>query len=188
MTNTCVLSVAALIYLCIHIVYFRDVTEGTFFQLYCKDKRKTLQLFLMKDCRWVGLTICIYVPEFEFTIAGMPALSPDQPLLHLHNECVPSKQSPYVAEWATTAYTKALYVQNADLRLFGWMWWMRVERQCATDSTMSLNAAAPWPRAHRTNSRYVAQCPPAELASEKRDSSLQPGQLFWWKKSVRRYF
>ncbi|XP_014680051.1 PREDICTED: uncharacterized protein LOC106820002, partial [Priapulus caudatus] len=51
-----------------------DITDGMLFLVYCKDERKALQLFLMKDCRWVGMVICIYEPEFEFVVAVLAAL------------------------------------------------------------------------------------------------------------------
>ncbi|XP_014676651.1 PREDICTED: uncharacterized protein LOC106816539 [Priapulus caudatus] len=93
----------------------RDITHGMLFLVYCKDERKALQLFLMKDCRWIGMTICIYEPEFEFVVAGLAALSTEQPLLPLQNQCLGTVLTPYLSEWAVSGSTKALYVRNADL-------------------------------------------------------------------------
>ncbi|XP_014669346.1 PREDICTED: uncharacterized protein LOC106810482 [Priapulus caudatus] len=98
------------------LVLCRDIRDGTLFMIVCKDERQAIQLFLMKDCRWVGMCVCLFEPEFEFRIAGMPALSTEHPLLPLREHDLGDVVAPYEMEWAMSGATKALYVRGADLR------------------------------------------------------------------------
>ncbi|XP_014674870.1 PREDICTED: uncharacterized protein LOC106814983 [Priapulus caudatus] len=43
-------------------LHFRDITEGTLFYVYCRDEVKAAQVFLMRNCAWIGMTICIFEP------------------------------------------------------------------------------------------------------------------------------
>jgi hypothetical protein len=96
----------------------RDVTGGGVFYIHCENERKALELFLRKDCAWVGMTIVIFEPEYEFRLAGVVALSSEQPLIGLEGHDMGNVFCPYVEQWAlTSAAVKALYVRGADLVL-----------------------------------------------------------------------
>jgi hypothetical protein len=81
----------------IYFVHFRDLLDGKMFHIFVRDATDAVHVFLMTDSAWVGMPICVFEPEFEFMVGGIPALSTEQPLLS--NQDLGDVVSLYQREW-----------------------------------------------------------------------------------------
>ena len=98
-------------------VCFRDIAEGTLFYIYCKNDAASVELFLMRDSPWTGLCVCLFEPLYEFRVAGIAAVSSEQPLLPLVEQDFGTAVSRYIPEWTTGSEMQAIYVPNADVQV-----------------------------------------------------------------------
>ena len=72
-------------------------------------------MFLMRDCAWTGCVICLFEPEYEFSIAGINTLSTEHPILPLAEHDLGSHNTPYIPDWATSSEMHSLYVRGVDI-------------------------------------------------------------------------
>jgi hypothetical protein len=93
-------------------VCFRDIGEGSLFYIYCKNATKAIQLFTMTDSAWLGRKICVFEPDYEFQVAGVVAISTEQPLFPLVQQNLGTAVSTYIAEWATSSDIQSIYAPN----------------------------------------------------------------------------
>jgi hypothetical protein len=98
-------------------VHFRDLLDGKLFHVFVRDATDAVRVFLMADCAWVGMPICVFEPEFEFVVGGIPALTTEHPLLPLRDQGLGNVMTPYQREWAISPESKAVFIRGADLTL-----------------------------------------------------------------------
>ena len=99
------------------LLYFRDITGGNIFYILCKNETKAIELFLMRDCPWIGMSVCIFEPEYEFHIANVLTISTEHPLMPLGEQDLGMCISSYACEWTTRGEMQVLFARNADIEI-----------------------------------------------------------------------
>ena len=99
------------------LIYFRDITDRDLFYILFKNEAKVIDLFLMRDCAWIGISVCIFEPEYEFRIANVLTISTEHPMLPLDQQHLGMCVSSYAAEWTTRGEMQVLFARNADIEI-----------------------------------------------------------------------